>query len=64
MADGDAVTRESVREREMDDRRTHRLTRGSKTHKLSVTKRFQWKRGADFEGDLEEGGDMWTQAQR
>lgn len=30
MADGDVVTRESVIEREMDDRRTHRLTRGSK----------------------------------
>ncbi len=33
-------------------------------HKLSVTKRFQWKRGADVEGDLEEGGDTGTQAQR
>lgn len=33
MADGDAVTRESVREREMDDRGTHRLTRGSKTQR-------------------------------
>lgn len=58
------MTRESVREREMDDRRTHRLTRGSKTHKLSDTIRFQWKQGADVEGDLEEGGDTGTQAQR
>lgn len=41
MADGDAVTRESVREREMDDRRIHTLTRGLKTHKLSVTNIFQ-----------------------
>lgn len=32
MADGDVVTRESVIEREMDDRRIHRLTRGPKTH--------------------------------
>lgn len=64
MADGDVVTRESVIEREMDDRRAHRLTWGSKTHKLSVTNHFQRKWWADVKGDLEEGGDTWTQAQR
>lgn len=63
--DGDVVTSESVIERERwMTGGTHRLTPRSKTHKLTVTNRFERKRGPDVEGDVGEGLDAWTQAQR